>query len=195
MYILLVEPWFFCKYMRTRIYIYIHMHTWMLDVWMAWALILNIGDSLSILCVFIVRWCWVDRHLGMDISMQKPFWFCWTIWVYLGHLRDMETGKMKFIKVSKSFGSFWRCFWYVSFPRISRIIHFNGIFHYKPSIWEYLIYGTPYFALIGKASSLPNGGALLGWRRVWLGFSGEGGAIDFYKTKGPVGLVINGEYL
>ena len=86
-------------------------------------------DSPSILCIFIVRWCWVDRHLGMDISIQKPFWFCWTIWVYLGHLRDMETGKMKFIKVSKSFGSFWRCFWYVSFPRI---IHCNGIFHYKP---------------------------------------------------------------
>ena len=35
-------------------------------------------------------------------------WSCWTIWVYLGHLKDMETGEMTFIKVSNSFGSFWK---------------------------------------------------------------------------------------
>ena len=36
---------------------------------------------------------------------------------------------------------------------------------------------------------------MLGGRRVWLGFSGEGGAIDFYKTRGPVGLVMNGDFI
>ena len=36
---------------------------------------------------------------------------------------------------------------------------------------------------------------MLGGRRVWLGFSGEGGAIDLYKTRGPVGSVMNGDYI
>ena len=52
----------------------------------------------------------MDRNLGMDISIHLRFGLVGLsgyVWVYLGHLRDMETGEMTFIKVSNSFGSFW----------------------------------------------------------------------------------------